>query len=44
MTAEGVKTKTRFDQNHRKIIEVLSRLGDIAVASEVVPNSTASTR
>ena len=35
VTAEGVKTKTRFDQNHRKIIEVLSRLGDIAVASEV---------
>jgi len=35
VTAEGAKTKTRFDQDHRKIVEVTSRLGDIAVSSEV---------
>jgi len=35
LTAEGVKTKTRFDQDHRKIVEVESQLGDIAVTSEV---------
>ena len=35
LAAEGVQTKTRFDQDHRKIVEVASRLGDIAVASEV---------
>jgi hypothetical protein len=33
--AQGVKTKTRFDQKHRKIVEVESKLGDIAVSSEV---------
>ena len=35
MLATGVTTKTRFDQDHRKIVEVASRLGDIAVSSEV---------
>lgn len=35
LTAEGVETSTRFDQEHRKIVEVASRLGDVAVASEV---------
>jgi hypothetical protein len=35
MEAQGVKTKTRFDQKHRKIVEVASQLGDIAVSSEV---------
>jgi hypothetical protein len=35
VTAEGVKTKTRFDQDHRKIVEVTSKLGDIAITSEV---------
>jgi hypothetical protein len=35
VTAEGVKTKTSFDQDHRKIVEVTSKLGDIAITSEV---------
>jgi hypothetical protein len=35
VAAEGVKTKTRFDQDHRKIVEVESKLGGIAVSSEV---------
>jgi len=35
VTAEGVKTKTRFDQDHRKIVAVESKLGEIAVSSEV---------
>jgi len=35
LTAEGVKTQTRFDQDHRKIVAVESQLGDIAVSSEV---------
>lgn len=35
VTAEGAKAKTRFDQDHRKIVAVESKLGDIAVSSEV---------
>ncbi len=35
VTAEGVKAKTRFDQDHRKIVEVSSKLGEIAITSEV---------
>ncbi|MBM4031807.1 MAG: hypothetical protein FJ291_08495 [Planctomycetes bacterium] len=35
LTAEGLKAKTRFDQDHRKIVEVESKLADIAVTSEV---------
>jgi len=35
LTAEGVKTQTRFDQDHRKIVAVESKLGEIAVSSEV---------
>ena len=35
LTAEGVKTQTRFDQDHRKIVEVASKLGDMAITSEV---------
>lgn len=35
LAADGAKIKTRFDQDHRKIVEVKSRLGDIAVSSEV---------
>ena len=35
VTAEGVKTKTSFDQDHRKIVAVESTLGEIGVTSEV---------
>jgi hypothetical protein len=35
VTAKGIKTKPKFDQDHRKIVAVSSRLGDIAVTSEV---------
>ena len=35
VTAAGIETKTRVDQDHRKVVDVASRLGDIAVASEV---------
>ena len=35
VTAAGIETKTRIDQDHRKVVDVTSRLGDIAVASEV---------
>lgn len=35
VVAEGVKTKTVFDEDHRKIVEVTSTLGDIDIQSEV---------
>jgi hypothetical protein len=35
LEATGMKAKTVFDQDHRKVVEVSSELGDIAVKSEV---------
>ena len=35
VVAEGVEMKTLFDKDHRKIVEVSSRLGDLDIKSEV---------